>query len=90
MTPMPTFNLNKQPPKVEFNPRSQESSVLIKSLIVNSMDESKNPNDPDENYSLPLEVELFDATEIPNPPFPTYEEVLEQQKRNNPEAFRKK
>lgn len=43
----------------------------------------------DENYSLPLEVELFDTEEIPQQPFPTYEEVLEQQKRNNPEGFRK-
>lgn len=31
-----------------------------------------------------------DKRDLSNRGFPTYEEVLEQQKRNNPEAFRKK
>ena len=72
-----SYHLNNQNPIFEFSLFSLESYVLIKSLIVNSKNESKNPNNPDENYSLPLKVELFDATEIPNPPFPTYEQVLE-------------
>lgn len=48
-----------------------------------------NSIDLNENFSLPLVVELFDTEENPQKPFPSYEEVLEQQKRNNPEAFRK-
>lgn len=84
---MPAFNIKKQMPNKEFNPCFQESFVLTKSLIANSKEEPKNPNDLDENYSLPLEVELFDTEEIPQQPFPTYKEVLEQQKLNNPEAF---
>lgn len=87
---MPAFNIKKQMPNREFNPCFQESYVLTKSLIANSKEESKNSNDLDENYSLPLVVELFDTEEIPQQPFPSYEEVLEQQKRNNPEAFRKR
>lgn len=52
--------------------------------------EGYNSIDLIENYSFQFEVELFDTEEVPQQPFPTYEEVLEQQKRNNPEAFRKK
>ena len=48
-----------------------------------------NSIDLNENYSVQFEVELFDTEEIPQQPFPTYEEVLEQHKRNNPDAFRK-
>lgn len=59
----------------------------LKRLSRDSKEEPKNPNDLDENYSLPVEVELFDTEENPQKTFPTYEEVLEQQKRNNPEAF---
>ena len=51
--------------------------------------EVNNSSDLIKNFSLPLEVDLFDATEFSQQSFPTYEQVMERQKRNNPEAFRK-